>query len=36
MRSKSLQDLPIVCAVCSKKTKYYNTYIKLAKKHAGL
>lgn len=36
MRSKSLEDLPIACSVCSKKTKHYNTYVKLAKKHAGL
>lgn len=35
-RSKSLQDLPIYCAICGKKTKHYNTYLKLAKKHLGL
>jgi len=36
MRSKSLQDLPIACSICGKKTKHYNTYEKLSKKHLGL
>jgi hypothetical protein len=35
MKSKSLGNLPISCAICGKKTKHWNTYIKLAKKHFG-
>jgi len=35
-KSKTLQDLPIACTICPKKTKHFKTYMKLAKKNAGL